>query len=417
MRSIILTIAIISCLSSAAWASPIANITVQEVGDHYYWFTYSDVNGKPVVTTPRGFKDKKTSIDLPLIKDAVPKSTLFVLDAKTGNEAVVPVAGKEQSEYKFEIKPAAFDRVRKVNVGIVSASKHKPVAAAIVKLEGADKNVQTQVIDPSSAGVAQFTDVPSGTVKVTVQYGDGKTTTQDVDVPLKREQIAPMIEVPVVGDVETVEPAATAESSDGEESPGKKAVETPSAMNYASALVGLILFAGIVIAAVVLLKNRGATVREALKRAGIDLPDDSPLTAAPQQPAPIQVDPSVCPFCGGKKDPATGTCACSVGSASAEVSGSGPRLIAMQGVYAGSIYSLGSGATTIGREESNDIAFPQDTTASRRHARIEASNGEFKIHDEGSSNGTFVNGVKITEQVLHPGDEIQVGNTRLRFEG
>jgi pSer/pThr/pTyr-binding forkhead associated (FHA) protein len=82
----------------------------------------------------------------------------------------------------------------------------------------------------------------------------------------------------------------------------------------------------------------------------------------------------------------------------------------------GGIYPLQAAGVTIGRDESCDIAFPEDATASRRHARIASEDGQWMIRDEGSSNGTFVNGVKVTEQVLKSGDEITVGSTRLRFE-
>ena len=404
----------------AVYATPIANITVKEAGDFYYWFSYNDISGKTVITTPRGFKDKKVSIDLPLVKDQVAKSTLYVLDAKTGNEAVLPVAPKADIEYKFDIRPSDFDRARRVKVAVISSAKKLPVAAAIVKLEDGGGAVQTQILDPSAGGVAQFTDVPTGTVKISVTYGDGKSTSQDIDVPLDREEAVPTVEVPVVGDVDTIQASQTVEP--GNESGGpdhKPASSKPAPVNFFSALVGLLVFAGIVVGVVVLLRNRGATLRKALESAGIDLPNDMQPSSA-SQPAPaVQVDPSVCPFCGGKKDPATGACACSVGASPAagmSAVSSGPRLIATQGVYSGNIYTLGAGVTTIGREESNTIAFPQDSTSSRRHARIDRSNGDIKIFDEGSSNGTFVNGVKVTEQVLRPGDEIQVGNTRLRFE-
>jgi len=70
----------------------------------------------------------------------------------------------------------------------------------------------------------------------------------------------------------------------------------------------------------------------------------------------------------------------------------------------------------MGREADNPIALPNDSTASRRHATITQSNGGYSIRDEGSSNGTFVNGVRITEQALSAGDEIQIGGTKFRFE-
>ena len=83
----------------------------------------------------------------------------------------------------------------------------------------------------------------------------------------------------------------------------------------------------------------------------------------------------------------------------------------------GNIFPLGPDPVTLGRAETNTVALPEDNAASRKHARIGLANGQYTIFDEGSSNGTFVNGVKVDAQALHPGDEIQVGSTRLRFEG
>lgn len=186
-----------------------------------------------------------------------------------------------------------------------------------------------------------------------------------------------------------------------------------------SALFGLILLAGIGYGVYRLMRNRGATARQLLQKAGIDLPNMAPESVPASAPQSVQVDPTVCPFCGGKKDPATGGCACAVGGGAPSAprsSGGEPRLIASGGVYSGGIYQLSSDVLTIGRDETNGIAFPQDSTVSRRHASVMRSNGEYSVRDEGSSNGTFVNGMKITQQTLHPGDEIQIGGTRLRFD-
>jgi pSer/pThr/pTyr-binding forkhead associated (FHA) protein len=39
------------------------------------------------------------------------------------------------------------------------------------------------------------------------------------------------------------------------------------------------------------------------------------------------------------------------------------------------------------------------------------------VRDEGSANGTWVNGVRVQEQPLFPGDVIRVGHSQLRFDG
>jgi len=91
-------------------------------------------------------------------------------------------------------------------------------------------------------------------------------------------------------------------------------------------------------------------------------------------------------------------------------------LVGTQGTYSGHVFEIPVGSTTIGREAENPIPLVNDTTASRRHATITISGSDYTIRDEGSSNGTFVNGARVTEQKLMPGDEVQIGGTKFRFE-
>ncbi len=58
-----------------------------------------------------------------------------------------------------------------------------------------------------------------------------------------------------------------------------------------------------------------------------------------------------------------------------------------------------------------------DPNVSRRHAEVRGAGSEWVVADLGSTNGTKVNGVRISgSQPLRPGDEIRVGATSLRFE-
>ncbi|MFN0206381.1 MAG: sigma 54-interacting transcriptional regulator [Planctomycetota bacterium] len=68
----------------------------------------------------------------------------------------------------------------------------------------------------------------------------------------------------------------------------------------------------------------------------------------------------------------------------------------------------------IGRGENCDIIL-LDGAASRRHARIEARGPDYYITDLGSTNGSFVNGVRIRESRLDDNDEIACGGVRIRF--
>jgi hypothetical protein len=77
------------------------------------------------------------------------------------------------------------------------------------------------------------------------------------------------------------------------------------------------------------------------------------------------------------------------------------------------------GVTTLGRTSDNDVAFPSDSNVSRYHAEIEARGGEFCLIDLNSSNGTTVNGVKVSGEIyLKPGDRIMLGgSSEVIFEG
>jgi pSer/pThr/pTyr-binding forkhead associated (FHA) protein len=78
---------------------------------------------------------------------------------------------------------------------------------------------------------------------------------------------------------------------------------------------------------------------------------------------------------------------------------------------------LDSRAVTVGRGSGNDVVLDGDEFASARHARIEPRRDGIWVHDLGSTNGTYVNGVRIDRpRRLAPGDVVRVGETDLRLE-
>lgn len=71
---------------------------------------------------------------------------------------------------------------------------------------------------------------------------------------------------------------------------------------------------------------------------------------------------------------------------------------------------------TIGKEVSNDLVISSDPTVSRLHAVLERYASGWCLRDLGSRNGTHVNGERVFgERVLHTGDEIRLGQTRIVF--
>jgi FHA domain len=78
---------------------------------------------------------------------------------------------------------------------------------------------------------------------------------------------------------------------------------------------------------------------------------------------------------------------------------------------------LDSAPITVGRSSANDIELHGDDFASARHARFEPRRDGVWIHDLGSTNGTFVNGVKLNApRKLRVGDVVRVGETDLRYD-
>lgn len=95
--------------------------------------------------------------------------------------------------------------------------------------------------------------------------------------------------------------------------------------------------------------------------------------------------------------------------------GGGARLTVIAGPHTGQSFALQPGIV-FGRDPGNSGALPADTKASRRHAQLVADSAGVALEDLGSTNGTFVNGQRITRVALAPGDQIVVGSSTLRVE-
>lgn len=89
-----------------------------------------------------------------------------------------------------------------------------------------------------------------------------------------------------------------------------------------------------------------------------------------------------------------------------------PRLTSDFGIR----FDIGEGSHLVGRENA-PILIEGESTISRRHAEVIRAGTEIKVIDLGSTNGTFVNGERVDgERLLAPGDVVQFGAARFRFE-
>jgi hypothetical protein len=80
----------------------------------------------------------------------------------------------------------------------------------------------------------------------------------------------------------------------------------------------------------------------------------------------------------------------------------------------GRAYPLSIGSTVIGRGDQANLRLP-DVGISRRHARLDFDGSQVVLTDLGSTNGTMVNGQRVSAVALNGGDVVQLGTTTLTF--
>ncbi len=91
------------------------------------------------------------------------------------------------------------------------------------------------------------------------------------------------------------------------------------------------------------------------------------------------------------------------------------ELVIITGNAAGSRCELSQEVTTVGRHENSDLLL-DDVSVSRHHAIFtRTASRRVTLRDLNSLNGTYVNGARVEETILHSADEVQIGKFKLVF--
>lgn len=91
------------------------------------------------------------------------------------------------------------------------------------------------------------------------------------------------------------------------------------------------------------------------------------------------------------------------------------RLVLLSEGFTGRTYELKTDKTTVGRVADNTFEIPEQSVSSH-HCEILLRGGDIIVHDLNSTNGTFINGEKISEAVLKPGQILRLGSLEMRLE-
>lgn len=348
------------------------------------------------------FKTKSVPIT---VADKAGDSYVVVLDKAAGNVAMRQVSAIAGA---WNVKPQDW-RVAQVDAQVFA--RGNPMPGGTVEATSGDYDEE----QPIESGKATFFAVPAKEVQFVAHYTSGgakkKSPPQKALLELRRAEIVPKVNMTVDDNVDGPTGAAGQET---------KKAESKSGGSFIANLLIWLFGLGIAAAALWFLlqqmRKNEAVVAEKLRKLGVQIPGDplpdddvAAAQAEPFKPPPL-VPEGHCQYCG-QPFAADGTCACQVGAPRQAVAAisSQPKLIGD-----GIILEISDGTTSLGRE---GILTISDPTISRKHAQVRRESGHVFLSDTGSSNGTFVNGAKIDAEIeLHPGDTVQFGAVKFRYE-
>lgn len=370
--------------------------------------------GEPKIMPAVGREFTASTITVSVPDDKFENMFVVVHDVNSGNVAVRKVS---------EIAPSwkLSDEDWKIGKVVVEAKAGENLlSSGLAKLKSGRFEASELIVN----GKAEFFAVPQGDGEVVVQYtvGANREVTPPVYLKFELQRDEPVLIVNVLipenagGIAGAIEKPSEETKIEHSQRPRNMFVEVTIW------LVTLAVGIGVLILVFYLLKSKQPEVVDKLRKLGIEPPsppEDVQIQDTSGEPFALESEPLTppghCPYCGNAfaED---GTCACS-----SKVSSSAPPAVASVLVRArlvgegGLTFDIPDGVNIIGRE--GDIVI-QDATVSRKHAQITKQDNSVFIKDLGSSNGTYINGMKIeNERELHSGDTVQFGTVRMRFEG
>lgn len=91
------------------------------------------------------------------------------------------------------------------------------------------------------------------------------------------------------------------------------------------------------------------------------------------------------------------------------------KLVVLSEGLTGKSYELKVEKTTVGRSDDNNFQIPEASVSSH-HCEIHLKGKDVSVKDLGSTNGTFINGERVTEGTVKPGQILRLGSIDIRLE-
>lgn len=410
MRAVCVAATALCLLYSTAVADTI-QIQFAEPGNHEIWFA----NPADRHMQPSGaISATGQAIELE-ITDEQRAQTLSVHNIAEGTVATKEV-GLIIAEGSWTVTPEDFDSIYRVQVRIIDSGGSVESGAVRLMTAAGEAN---RLVSLGNGGAVDFFNVPFGSMRVSVLYQVGD---EDFSTPVQTFNLESDAGTTREFTIDlNTEPQPVDETDEGEMATTTTAEGAESAPYEGTTLlgmiVGLVVIGGIGLVAYWFFFKYPQR-EEMLKKAGLLTPDGTPDAHTPTGTGPGAPDapkPAEKIVIDGAEPQRIGSSGASVAPAGAASSLTpNPRLTAKDG----SVHMIPDDAVEAGRDESCGIAFVGEDSISRKHARlIRTEDGQTMLEDLGSTNGTFVNGVKIAQPTkLQPGDTVQFGQLVLTYE-
>ncbi len=390
-RVIAVSISLLMLLGFSVLASAATELTLPGEGPYRVW-TDTNPNSAPIdAIEPKELTVSIESKGWIMVED-VSAGTLFA-------EGIVLEAPRRA------IKLDDFNRIPETSIRVTHLGN--PVSAMSVIVTQETTSLRG-MITPSDNGEVTFNGLKIGELTVRLEgRSNGKPISPAIEQRFTLTPKLGPLEISVAQEVDTVGASEPAEAK-----PEVLAPSPPQQGNPIGRVIMGLLFlaitAGLVLYAYRWVKANPTQVDQVLKKAGIEIPKDG-AGAPPDDPdAPDPIVATAAP-----KPPSQIILSSDPGLVSSAAAVFTPRFVD----ELGRAMELPDGIHQVTREPGSPLSV-SDPSISRAHARVSVQNGTVSVFDEGSTNGTFVNGNRIdAETQLRAGDTVQFGTKRFRLEG
>lgn len=412
--------------SLICFAAAQVTVTFPAKGDYSVWHSPGSIGEAPE-TAVETLTDKVVLPTPPGAKTGL----LVALDHLRGNIATLPYASAGTD---WKPKEKDFNLIHEVIVKITHEGN--PLSSANIILT-TKKGSVSNLLTPGDQGEVKFFGVTPGQLKVEVKTKfegeDVKVPVQIFEMPLERGDLIPLLEIAVAAKVDTGAVTTTTASGSADTPKSSPALGTtpstappanaPSSatpgnaiLSFLGGLISLALIVGAVYFIFKYVTQNKDLINTQLEKVGVQIPEDPvpgtiPSDDPPQAsiPSPTKIEPI---NLGADAQYTPGQAISTVAQAAGPIA---PRLV---NLTTGASVQISEGDHVISRESGSPYSFQSDASISRNHARLAFENSVLTLTDMGSTNGTYVNNVRISSPtVLKVGDQILIGATMLRVEG